>query len=996
MNELPLDVHLEILAYLSINERARCRLVSKPLKNSSEFSLRSITHLSVSQMCYDEHREIINDSVKTAEEEMIGSYVRDNFLSRPFVRGRTNYFWQSDEVDPSFFPFIGKFCPYLKVLRMKGMVISRENLLHISKSIQYFTCYRFVLPTNFERKDISSSFLAPLPLLKGFDEGNDWCDGRKECATNCLARRLLQLNRPIAKIYMTKVKPILRLLDRESGVRCLDIRRKKDAPSFYSVSKPLAQSIEDLTVNFVPNNEFCKFALPKLRYLKVINKFDWPPPIEFEGKMISASNLKGFSFHGNITYGSLLKLLQYFHSLEHLQEIELKATIQSNDYHPVDGEKKDIEFYFPPNLKKLTIARPSSWLRMSYGSRVKLAGCVPESLEYLKINELTIPEFNLSNHEFNLNLKLICGKITREVDSSKLIKYLSKCIKLEILELRFTFCPEVEILQSLVDMLLSLPNLDHLKLVGDYRAESLSGTIHFRHYKLPSLRRLLLTLPHHIVFYPADVFYSIHFGHEPTKSLAFENKTWGMYCQINGKSSEPLFPHKMTRLTELDFRADTLPEYLVSQSSFISQIEKLEIHSEYIEKKEPIDLKNYERLFSHLNHLKTFCFVGTLNITLFTKLCECLDSVDTLTQVNLDLDLEKKGRGTLLKFSLPRRLRVLKLRSDATFFLSNVSSDSLVSLDISDVKGVFNFPALEEFHIETRNNPPHQSLLTGLAKSPELRSLHFEFDNDTAPLASFVQSLVRTASHLNHLQSLKIVDAGESKKQRHFVNINHEDICSVKKFTWNLPMKVIFHPGKKFDSLNVEDNFLCFEHKASECEYKFEKNSCFDFQIAMTIEMDVVTQLRFHPDDYLETSPSKKKVLTPVSWLMGHLANLTQVKIVDVELSENSWLEVDFLNWLSSLTSLRELKGRLTQEQVGTFLHNLKSKGPLEINIHKSTDFGVFPSFLMNDDLHKTVNQLMKKKIISKFIHPSLCFCRNKCLIREQKKVNTIGSSDSI
>ena len=125
--------------------------------------------------------------------------------------------------------------------------------------------------------------------------------------------------------------------------------------------------------------------------------------------------------------------------------------------------------------------------------------------------------------------------------------------------------------------------------------------------------------------------------------------------------------------------------------------------------------------------------------------------------------------------------------------------------------------------------------------------------------------------------------------------------------------------------------------------------------------------------------------------LVTLIERITQVKHVQIELDESRRLmkrkyraQADaIMKWLSSLTTLNKLQGYMSQTRLDQFLRKTQTAGPLKLVISEHPVL-MGESAHLNKRLHRTVNDLMRRNVISEFSHPTKCSCQAGCFIKGQ------------
>ena len=552
MDRLSLDAQQKVFAFLSINDRANCRLVSSSFKQMAEASLAQVTHLNMSALLLNPYKQ---GRVVGMDVEMALSYVGQELLSRTFVRGLVNQF----ELD-EFFSFLGKLCPSLQVVLLLQMELSYENALQIASSVTFFSCDRFIPPPNYKK---ATSLFAPFPLLQGFRETTS----KYHKSSNFLSAKLLQLKRPICKVRLNQKHFGARQLLARSEVRCLEI---VDGSGLADLIPPnLAHSLVDLSLvttdaplALAPSDT--NICFPNLKYLKIrvsnCNPFSLLGP---EKRFLSAPNLKSFSFEAAVSAELVLQLFQYIRSLEELQALELKLIIESTD-----GQEMS-NFPLLPKLQ-----------RMSLGlfNRESPIDCPLQilnslhSVRYLYLYPLN-SRYELHSLEFNLpQLEVfVCPTLDMKPSEEGFLQSLGKCSKLKTLKLGIYVRGGVNILQYFIDFLPQLPHLDNLELINYTRSRF--SEVHFKQEKFPLLRRLFLSSHQKITFWPTDSFDSAEMGEGGLVHLVLRHKVWDRKYRIQGGSVEMVCTQQMNQLTKFVCEIEPTPEFLLSQSHYFTRNE---------------------------------------------------------------------------------------------------------------------------------------------------------------------------------------------------------------------------------------------------------------------------------------------------------------------------------------------------------------------------------------------------------------------------------------
>ena len=524
MDHLPLEVHLKISSYLTLNKLAECRLVSHSFKLWAETNMQHITHL---KLCDSWLNNVVKYDLRSwdeaVEQQMKESYVQHTFFSKPFVTALVKSRKCLRQAGSRFYAFLGKFCPNLLVLQMDNFYFTCKNLLLIGSKLQFFTCDGFSDERSIHIPPFS---LEQFPNLKGFTYSRVI---HTECI-NSLIRRLLQLNRAVCVIKSKEEldEETVKLLAR-GGTKCLHFRWKS-SNSPFSLSQSLAQSLVELSINFVPFVSFCPFTLPNLLYLNIDGWNGWPA--NNSTALVSAPNLRCLTWEGRVTVHTMRYLMNLIHSFNQLRVLHVPRM-----YYADDEPNEKVRISLPTSLEKLTFKT---------NKPLELVGHSSTSLKYLVSKG--IASFSLVCP----NLKVLISRSVKLDSLPQLMYSLSQCEKLAKVVLVFSRTQESVSLQPLIDLLSTITGLTHLKLSAEYHSPT--DSIRFEQQKFPSLGFLSLKLPKaKIIFHLDNSFPFTKFNISPSKdgdSLAANglNKNYfvdGRFIDI--LSNEEL--HEMTNLT---------------------------------------------------------------------------------------------------------------------------------------------------------------------------------------------------------------------------------------------------------------------------------------------------------------------------------------------------------------------------------------------------------------------------------------------------------------
>ena len=460
MNSMPLDVHMKILPYLSLNEIAKCRLVTRSYKQVVEETLKYVTHVSVTKK-----RE--ENAVQNNRKEVLDLfYIRITFFSKPFVEAHLKDLSWTDSL---FLVFLAKFCPNLRVLRIKGHSLFSDQLLLLQPSLQFFTCDDL----SFENRDsleYAQSLCAHLPNLQGFITYLSLFPiyANKKAQ---FSKELFKLNGTLCRICDHEVDgEFLQLLTR-GGTKFLHMCLRYRVLPPFCISQPLAESLVELSLDFLPTGRFCSFSLPNLVLLEVKRPLELPAIAQI-GRFPSMPNLRNFIFKAMIASEDFCKLMNIIYSFDNLQYLMLNFP----------GMNANISIIsLPQNLNTLIVETVQHFRFSDHFST---------SLKKLFVPNIGNLWFNFPNLEV-LNCEL--GTMNSQLNP-QLLESLSKCGKLRIVEFRLRAIYLPVCLQPLIDLLLGMNHLEDLALFGpNLRAnENLRYKMSLGGHSSTSLKRLYI------------------------------------------------------------------------------------------------------------------------------------------------------------------------------------------------------------------------------------------------------------------------------------------------------------------------------------------------------------------------------------------------------------------------------------------------------------------------------------------------------------------------
>ena len=403
MDSVPLNVHMQNLSYLSLNEIAERRLVTRSFKQAFDEMLKHIS-LSDEERWSNSHRE-----------KMALSYIRETFFSKPFV--------EVASLDNSrFFAYLAMFGPNLWVLRIHDHELSCDELFLLPPRLEFIACGKLPFRTRESAQQVQP-LCAHLPNLQGFisDEPLSWV-----------------LKNPIRQIWNYEVhEEILQLFAR--GGKYLHMCKEERVLPSFCISQPLAGSLVGLSLDFFRTGKHCSFSLPNLLCLEAAGHLKRPGIAKIES-FLPTSNSTELNFQGEITPEDFCRLMNNIHSLD-------KLIILMLDFSFIEDASSNIPLIsLPQNLNTLLV-KTNGLFRFFDGSSL--------SLKQLFVHDTSELRFNFPNLEL-----LSCETQL----SPQLLESLSKCGKLRKVQFKLRTTENSVSLQPLVDLLCSMNHLQDLSL----------------------------------------------------------------------------------------------------------------------------------------------------------------------------------------------------------------------------------------------------------------------------------------------------------------------------------------------------------------------------------------------------------------------------------------------------------------------------------------------------------------------------------------------------
>lgn len=469
---------------MTLNEIVKCRLVSRQIKNSVEYHLKTLCSLHV----VDEWRSRIYQGLE--------SLVQEKYLSQST---QVNIKFTFDNrmkqcVDPEFIRFLGEFCPNLSILDAEHLCSSFEDLLPVAGSLRFFSLKKFT----FDKSE----------LLDKFDKLECWkLQKEREDSYKVsllLVKKLLQEKRPIFV-----VKNLSQDIDEctfeaitSSGVQ--SIICDASPAQLRSMPKCLVENLLDLSLSFVPRVGFVHSPIPSLKYLKVHRKFDED---EFETDLhtnlfFSSPHLRCFSYEGKMANKLLTNLFHHFTTLAKLKIVNLNLR-------RVAGSET-VKLPLPSRLESFSLDSDHPF---------ELTNSSSNLIQSFEMREMAKLEFDFPK------LQELYISIGENAEASLLFTSLSKCTQLKSLTLRFGFQRldnfNYSDIQTVIEIIGQMAQLKVLRVENYMPGTEELPPLVLKHENISSVRRLNWDSYGRIDFYPSDMFESLQIS----KSVQFKGSS---------------------------------------------------------------------------------------------------------------------------------------------------------------------------------------------------------------------------------------------------------------------------------------------------------------------------------------------------------------------------------------------------------------------------------------------------------------------------------------
>lgn len=524
MESLPSEVHGKIASFLCLNDLAALRLVSRSIEKSINVYLKSITHLQVVDLTFD--------------REVDPSYIQEVFYCKQFLELPLKRDQGPQHLPHSLFTFLGKLCPNLAVFDAGERHILYEDLLEISQNLVYFNCWSFDLPLNFD----PTSLFVPFPKLQAYDEFT--------YSSRFLNEHLVDEGRPVLKVHNSqqdeqsesKYQQMVK-----SGARCLRVDSYL-CQSFHPISQDFASNLVDLSIRYLPPENYFRFPLPNLKYLTIDAWVDKDLDLSsYEELLFSSPQLKSFTYKGNMSLDFLYRLMNRFHSLEHLTDLHLD--IQQDE----EEEETSAQFVVPLNLRRLNLSMDVPF---------ELSVENPNLLVLLKAQGLTNFDLNFPN------LKELAIYLGKDPLPLILLESIGRSHKLRSLRIQWQEegPPMAFHVMAMLQMVESMSNLRTLMLISSsILVIDGVGPVVIRQEKLPFIRHFSYAMDGlKTQFYPCNLFQSLEID---ALGFTFANHSDKIVYQTFGRSLFCFFfEESMDRLTKVTLGSvDRLKAALLEQ-----------------------------------------------------------------------------------------------------------------------------------------------------------------------------------------------------------------------------------------------------------------------------------------------------------------------------------------------------------------------------------------------------------------------------------------------
>lgn len=467
MDTLPIGVIDKIISLLDLDDQINCRLVCQSFKNSVDFNLKRVTHLSFT-----------NEIYKTWHYHSY--YVYKKFLHQPFTICPSTHYY-------NLLPFLAKKGSNLQVIYGPKYRVRLNDLLLFGKSLKFFS-----LDTNFPcNNEITDELFDQFHQLEGFDIYY----AHDSYINNLFVKKLASQEKPIIHIQnlneelLESIEPTKLL-----GVESLDFQFVYIPQSYirYSLTSDIAEQLRCLSVSS------CN--------------------VDVDGPFLNLEYLSLFDFH----YLSKQLVQRIFSSrkLERIYCVQRSWPLSSIDL------LNQLNMF---QLLKYAVFDLKIYNDEEYGSKIPPGTTVtvslPRKIQVLILNvdvscEITRPE-SLSLTRFECNplstfkfdfpcleeLKIKVGPWDNE-RAHFLLHSLVNCSKLKKFEFNLSENrPEPSYVQSMLTLMERLVQLKEVTLLSSGKIDdddTTKPTVIVKQSSIPSVEGFYWSLPLKVDFYPSD------------------------------------------------------------------------------------------------------------------------------------------------------------------------------------------------------------------------------------------------------------------------------------------------------------------------------------------------------------------------------------------------------------------------------------------------------------------------------------------------------------
>lgn len=424
MDTLPKELLFIIFSDLNLKDRAKCRRVCIHLKNAIDSNLESITHIAFTPRFSDHflyiYRKYVNAKFVKVSDRNIG--FPSNLAS-----------------------FLASKCPNLQVL-IGSLGMNLVDLHKFSKSLKFFACSHLDVPNTVQTKQLFNQF-----------EQLETFYSKHENTGLDLLKEVLHWKSNFFTHFSNPSNELLQQIADTIGpekVRSIEYNRRSDF--CYSIPRSIAASLLCLTIQrFDLSNvgdlfEKPVFEGPLLNLIAIKAEIRIFTQTDYENLLVSRK-------FQNITFklDHLLPVIQLRNFLASLNSYDQLERMIFYIERPIEEpEVISFEVSLPPRIQLFELFLPEK----SY----EIVDASSSTLTELRVCNLLTFEWNFPKlTQLFIKFDSLKYKLNED-DAKKLFLSLSKCTRMEIIEVSFDVLQENFVFQSIIN---SFGTMKHLKLV---------------------------------------------------------------------------------------------------------------------------------------------------------------------------------------------------------------------------------------------------------------------------------------------------------------------------------------------------------------------------------------------------------------------------------------------------------------------------------------------------------------------------------------------------